>query len=66
MRTHLCQQVNEQLIDQVVTICGWIKKRRDFGELMFLDIRDSSAILQAVIEPKQEAIFARAQELRHE
>ena len=66
MRTHLCEQVNEQLIDQVVTICGWIKKRRDFGELMFLDIRDSSAILQAVIEPKQEAIFAKAQELRHE
>lgn len=66
MRTHLCAQINEHLIDQVVSICGWIKKRRDFGELMFLDIRDSSDVLQAVIEPKQAEILAKAQELRHE
>lgn len=66
MRTHLCEQINEQLINQVVTVCGWIKKRRDFGELMFLDIRDSSAILQAVIEPQHAQILAKAQELRHE
>jgi len=66
MRTHLCEQINEHLINQVVSVCGWIKKRRDFGDLMFLDIRDSSDILQAVIEPKQAAILAKAQELRHE
>jgi aspartyl-tRNA synthetase len=66
MRTHLCEQINENMIGQIVTVCGWVKKRRDFGELMFLDIRDSSAVLQAVIEPKEEAILAMAQELRHE
>jgi aspartyl-tRNA synthetase len=66
MRTHLCEQVLAHMQSQVVTICGWIKKRRDFGELIFLDIRDSSAIVQAVIEPHQTELLNLASQLKHE
>ena len=66
MRSHLCTQVHAKMTGEIVTVCGWIKKRRDFGELMFLDIRDSSGVLQAVIEPKYAEIIAKASILRHE
>ncbi|HBB53130.1 MAG TPA: aspartate--tRNA ligase [Legionellales bacterium] len=66
MRTHLCEQVQAHLVGQVVTLCGWIKKRRDFGELIFLDIRDSSSVVQAVIEPNQTQLLNLASFLKHE
>ncbi len=66
MRTHLCEQVHAKMAGQTVTVCGWIKKRRDFGELVFLDIRDSSTVLQAVIEPHQVKLLEIASQLRHE
>lgn len=66
MRTHLCANINESMLGQVVTVCGWVKKSRNFGELVFLDIRDSSTILQAVIEPGDKELLAIAAELRHE
>jgi aspartyl-tRNA synthetase len=66
MRTHLCEQVQAHMVGQVVTLCGWIKKRRDFGELIFLDIRDSSTVVQAVIEPTQTELLNLASQLKHE
>lgn len=66
MRTHLCAEINEKSIGQMVTICGWVKKSRNFGELVFLDIRDSSTIIQAVVEPGQVELLAKASELKHE
>lgn len=39
-------------IDQQVLIKGWVNTRRDHGKLMFLDIRDSTGLLQVVINPK--------------
>lgn len=66
MRSHLCTNVHANMTGEFVTVCGWIKKRRDFGELMFLDIRDSSGVLQAVIEPKHAELLKKASVLRHE
>lgn len=66
MRSHLCTHIHAKMTGEIVTVCGWIKKRRDFGELMFLDIRDSSGILQAVIEPYYAEILLKASVLRHE
>lgn len=66
MRTHLCTNVHAKMTGEIVTVCGWVKKRRDFGELMFLDIRDSSGVLQAVIEPQYADLLKKANVLRHE
>ena len=40
MRTHYCGQVNAELAEQHVSLCGWVNKRRDLGGLIFIDLRD--------------------------
>ncbi len=66
MRSHYCADVNEGLIDTTTTVCGWVDSRRDHGGVIFLDIRDSSGIVQVVYEPELSAVFAIAEKLRHE
>lgn len=51
MRDLLCASVNSSMIDQKVTVCGWVAKRREHGEhLAFLDVRDRSGVVQAVVD----------------
>lgn len=66
MRSHYCGQLNKSLVDQEVTLCGWVNKRRDLGGLIFLDIRDREGIVQAVVDPDEKAIFGTAEKLRNE
>ncbi|HVT63191.1 MAG TPA: amino acid--tRNA ligase-related protein, partial [Legionellaceae bacterium] len=66
MRSQECIQVNESLVGQNVTVCGWVHNRRDHGGVIFLDIRDHSGLLQVVYEPENQAVFAIAETLRHE
>ena len=40
MRSHYCGAITTTNLDQEVTICGWIHKRRDHGGVIFLDVRD--------------------------
>jgi len=65
MRTHLCGEVNEQLADQSVTLCGWVDRRRDLGGLIFIGLRDIAGVVQVVVEPDSPA-FADAESLRNE
>ncbi|GAB3334954.1 aspartate--tRNA ligase [Marilutibacter aestuarii] len=51
MRTHFCGLVNEALIGQTVTLCGWADVARDLGGLCFIDLRDHEGIVQIVAEP---------------
>ena len=51
MRTHFCGLVDEALIGQTVTLCGWADVARDLGGLCFIDLRDHEGIVQAVAEP---------------
>ncbi|HET7655651.1 MAG TPA: aspartate--tRNA ligase, partial [Luteimonas sp.] len=53
MRTHLCGQVDEALIGQQVTLCGWADVARDLGGLCFIDLRDHEGIVQVVAEPSE-------------
>ncbi|MDP3704281.1 MAG: aspartate--tRNA ligase [Legionellaceae bacterium] len=66
MRTHYCTQVDETMIENSVTVCGWVHNRRDHGGVIFLDIRDSSGLVQVVYEPEKTDIFTLAEKLRHE
>ena len=49
-RTHNCSELNEKDIDKNVTISGWLHRRRDHGNLIFIDIRDHYGITQCVTE----------------
>jgi len=65
MRTHLCGEVNEELADQVVQLCGWVDRRRDLGGLIFIGLRDHAGVVQVVVEPES-AAFGDAVALRNE
>ena len=51
MRTHFCGLIDEALVGQTVTLCGWADVTRDLGGLCFIDLRDHEGIVQIVAEP---------------
>ena len=51
-RTHNCSELTENEIDQVVHLSGWLHRKRDHGNLLFIDLRDHYGITQCVIENK--------------
>ncbi len=51
-RTHTCAELNEAYIDKTVTLSGWLHRKRDHGNLLFIDLRDHYGITQCVIENK--------------
>ena len=67
-RTHRCTEVTEQMIGQTVTVMGWVQKRRNLGNLIFIDLRDRSGLLQLVFDSSnvEEEGFSKAATLRSE
>ena len=66
MRTHYCGSLTEAQIDQTVTLCGWVHRRRDHGGVIFLDMRDRDGVVQVVIDPDTPEAFATADKSRSE
>ncbi len=66
MRSHYCGQVDESLIGQEVSACGWVHRRRDHGGVIFIDLRDREGLLQVVFDPDRPEIFAAAERIRGE
>ncbi len=66
MRSHYCGQVTEQLLDQTLTVCGWVHRRRDHGGVIFIDLRDREGLVQVVIDPDTPEAFANAERVRNE
>lgn len=66
MRDHYCGDVTADLLDQTITISGWVDRRRDHGGVIFLDMRDRAGILQVVIDPDTAEAFATADRARPE
>ncbi|MAX31726.1 MAG: aspartate--tRNA ligase [Halomonadaceae bacterium] len=66
MRSHYCGQLNETLVDQQVTLCGWVHRRRDHGGVIFLDLRDRDGLAQVVVDPDTAEAFATADRARNE
>ncbi len=51
-RTHNCSELSEKEINQNVTISGWLHRKRDHGNLLFIDLRDHYGMTQCVVENK--------------
>ena len=49
-RTHNCGELGIENINEIVTLSGWLHRRRDHGNLLFIDLRDHYGITQCVIE----------------
>ena len=49
-RTHTCNQLNIKNKNEKIILSGWINKRRDHGNLLFLDLRDNYGLTQCVID----------------
>jgi aspartyl-tRNA synthetase len=66
MRTHTCGGLSAALIDQSVTLAGWVHRRRDHGGVIFIDLRDYSGLAQVVCDPDRPEAFAAADRARSE
>jgi len=66
MRSHYCGQVEQSLIGEEVSVCGWVHRRRDHGGVIFVDLRDREGLLQVVFDPDRADIFAEAERIRGE
>ena len=66
MRTHYCTGIDVFLVNQSITLCGWVHFYRDLGGVLFLQIRDVSGVLQVVFEPENKSLFEQASNLHHE
>ena len=66
-RSHSCEVLTTQHVNQEVILCGWVLRRRDHGGLIFLDLRDRSGLVQVVfsqaIDPDS---FKKAESVRSE
>ncbi|MFM7828748.1 MAG: OB-fold nucleic acid binding domain-containing protein, partial [Actinomycetota bacterium] len=53
LRSHLCGDLRAENVGGIVTLCGWVGRRREHGEhLAFLDLRDFSGVVQCVVDNK--------------
>ncbi|USF30017.1 Aspartate--tRNA ligase [Clostridium sp. MD294] len=67
-RSHMCTEVNEKMIGENVTVMGWVQRRRDFGQLLFITLRDRTGIVQIVVDGNtaEKTLFEKAETVRSE
>lgn len=65
-RTNYAGLIDETYLDQTVTLTGWVQKRRDFGDLIFVDLRDREGIVQLTFNATNADALAVAEKVRSE
>lgn len=66
MRTEYCGLVSRKHLQQSVTLCGWVHRRRDHGGVIFIDLRDREGLVQVVCDPDRPEMFKIAEKIRNE
>ncbi len=65
-RTHHCNGLNKEHVGQIVKLSGWVHRRRDHGNLLFVDLRDHYGITQLVFTDQDLELKDKASYLRYE
>ena len=66
-RTHMCGDLRITDVDREVTIFGWVQRQRDLGQLIFIDLRDRTGVVQlAFSDTTDKEIFEKASSCRSE
>ncbi len=66
-RTHYCGEVSLSDVGSRVVLMGWVNRRRDLGDLVFIDLRDRTGLIQLVIDAgREKEVFDAAQSVRSE
>ncbi|NCQ40955.1 MAG: aspartate--tRNA ligase, partial [Cyanobacteria bacterium] len=67
MRTNYCGDLRLEHLDKIVTVYGWVDRRRDHGGVIFIDLRDRSGVVQIVSDPiRTPESYQNAESLRNE
>ena len=66
MRSEYCGLISRKHLGQVVTVQGWVHRRRDHGGVIFIDLRDREGLVQIVCDPDNVDTFKTAETLRNE
>ena len=64
-RTHKCNELRKEKVGDQITLSGWINKKRDHGNLLFLDLRDNYGITQCIID-KENPDFKKLEKIQLE
>ena len=57
-RSHTCGELNEAHVGQTVRLSGWVNRKRDHGQLVFVDLRDHYGLTQCVVDSSDETFAA--------
>lgn len=66
MKSHNCGELSVKNLGQKVELMGWVHRRRDHGGLVFIDLRDRTGLIQAVVDPAEKKAFSLAEKVRPE
>ena len=64
-RTHTCGQLRPEHVGQQAKLSGWVQRKRDHGNLLFIDLRDHYGVTQVVIDASS-SVFKLAESVRNE
>ena len=65
-RTDYCGELGITNVDKTIKVAGWVHRRRDHGGVIFVDLRDTTGLIQLVFDPEHQDLFAKAEQLRGE
>ena len=64
-RSHNCSELTEKDVGKIISLSGWLHRKRDHGNLLFIDLRDHFGLTQCVIENNSK-FFSELEKLRPE